>query len=108
MLQIRHQTVGRRALNLRRRSWADEPREFDGDIQAGEADGAVHDVPRTDQDLSLKFVGIGILVLLTAIMLAQDALHMNFLGALLIVGFGFLFVTVSSRLTGEVGVSGGD
>jgi uncharacterized oligopeptide transporter (OPT) family protein len=35
-------------------------------------------------------------------MFAQP-LHMNFLGALMIVVFGFLFVTVSSRLTGEVG-----
>ena len=32
-------------------------------------------------------------------------LHMNLLGALLIVVFGFLFVTVSSRLTGEIGSS---
>ncbi len=32
-------------------------------------------------------------------------LHMNLLGALLIVLFGFLFVTVSSRLTGEIGSS---
>jgi len=29
--------------------------------------------------------------------------HMNLLGAILIVVFGFLFVTVSSRLTGEIG-----
>jgi uncharacterized oligopeptide transporter (OPT) family protein len=58
--------------------------------------------PRTDQDLSLKFVGIGILALLAAITFAPS-LHMNILGALLIVAFGFLFVTVSSRLTGEIG-----
>jgi len=32
-------------------------------------------------------------------------LHMNLLGALLILVFGFLFSTVSSRLTGEVGSS---
>ena len=32
-------------------------------------------------------------------------LHMNPMGALLIVLFGFLFVTVSSRLTGEIGSS---
>ena len=32
-------------------------------------------------------------------------LHMNLLGAVLIVLFGFLFVTVSSRLTGEIGSS---
>ena len=37
-------------------------------------------------------------------MLARP-LHMNVLGAVLIVVFGFLFVTVSSRLTGEIGSS---
>ena len=37
--------------------------------------------------------------------IAAPALHMNLLGALLIVVFGFLFVTVSSRLTGEIGSS---
>lgn len=61
-------------------------------------------LPRTDHDLSLKFVGVGIVVLLTLIVLARP-LHMNLLGALLILGFGFLFVTVSSRLTGEIGSS---
>lgn len=64
--------------------------------------GSAQETPRTDRDLSLKFVGIGILVLLAAIMMAPS-LHMNLLGALLIVAFGFLFVTVSSRLTGEIG-----
>jgi putative OPT family oligopeptide transporter len=59
---------------------------------------------RTDRDLSMKFVGIGIIVLITAIIFAPT-LHMNLLGALLIVIFGFLFVTVSSRLTGEIGSS---
>ena len=37
-------------------------------------------------------------------MLARP-LHMNLLGACLIVVLGFLFVTVSSRLTGEIGSS---
>ncbi len=60
------------------------------------------EVPRTDRDLSMKFVGIGIVVLIAIIMIAPS-LHMNFLGALLIIAFGFLFVTVSSRLTGEIG-----
>ncbi|HVU16027.1 MAG TPA: oligopeptide transporter, OPT family [Candidatus Didemnitutus sp.] len=59
---------------------------------------------RTDRDLSMKVVGIGSVVLLAAITFAPS-LHMNFLGALLILAFGFLFVTVSSRLTGEVGSS---
>ncbi len=59
-------------------------------------------LPRTDRDLSMKFVAIGCIVLLAAITLAPG-LNMNLLGALLIVAFGFLFVTVSSRITGEVG-----
>lgn len=59
---------------------------------------------RTDQDMSMKFVIGGIVFLIVAIMAARN-LHMNFLGALMIVVFGFLFVTVSSRLTGEIGSS---
>ena len=62
---------------------------------------AVSDL-RTDRDLSMKFVGVGCVLLLAGIMLAPS-LHMNFLGALMILAFGFLFVTVSSRITGEVG-----
>jgi putative OPT family oligopeptide transporter len=61
-------------------------------------------VPRTDQDLSLKFVAVGIVILIIGI-IATPALNMNLLGAILIIIFGFLFVTVSSRLTGEIGSS---
>jgi putative OPT family oligopeptide transporter len=61
-------------------------------------------VPRTDRDLSLKWVAAGIAVLVVAILLSPS-LHMNIAGAMLIVLFGFLFVTVSSRLTGELGSS---
>ena len=57
---------------------------------------------RTDQDLPIKLVGIGIILLLTIILLSPS-LHMNLLGALLILVLGALFVTVSSRLTGEIG-----
>jgi putative OPT family oligopeptide transporter len=59
---------------------------------------------RTDQDLSPRVVALG-LVLLVAGILLSHSLHMNILGAALIVVFGFLFVTVSSRLTGEIGSS---
>jgi putative OPT family oligopeptide transporter len=62
------------------------------------------EVPRTDRDISLKWVAVGIVVLIGAILLAHS-LRMNIAGALLIVLFGFLFVTVSSRLTGELGSS---
>jgi len=67
------------------------------------------DAPRTNRDLSMKFVGIGIVALMAAVMAAPmllDAgLWAKLLGAVLIVIFGFLFVTVSSRLTGEIGSS---
>ena len=69
--------------------------------------GSVHDhssKKRTDRDLSMKVVLAGIIVLLAAITIAPN-LHMNLVGAILIVIFGFLFVTVSSRLTGEIGSS---
>ena len=61
---------------------------------------------RTDRDISMKVVAGGIILLLAMIMLfPQLHLQWNLLGALLIVAFGFLFVTVSSRLTGEIGSS---
>jgi uncharacterized oligopeptide transporter (OPT) family protein len=59
---------------------------------------------RTETDLPMKTVFIGVAVLVVAIMIAKP-LHMNFLGAVMIIVFGFLFVAVSSRLTGEVGSS---
>jgi putative OPT family oligopeptide transporter len=61
---------------------------------------------RTDRDMSMKFVLAGIIALLALIMIfPQLNLRWNIIGALLIVAFGFLFVTVSSRLTGEIGSS---
>ncbi|MEN3327959.1 MAG: hypothetical protein V7638_2766 [Acidobacteriota bacterium] len=68
--------------------------------------GSSENAPRTDQDLSMKFVLAGIIALILVIMIVpQLNLRFNILGALLIVAFGFLFVTVSSRLTGEIGSS---
>jgi hypothetical protein len=71
-------------------------------------------VPRTDRDLPLLIVGGGSLALVLLIFMTTPLhkvfswvpdLQMNLVGALLIVLFGFLFVTVSSRLTGEIGSS---
>src|SRR5215213_704239 len=74
------------------------------DLRGGQA--AASNLPRTDQDLSMKIVIGGILVLIAMIMiLPQLHLQFNLLGAILIIAFGFLFVTVSSRLTGEIGSS---
>ena len=78
-------------------------------VRAGLADfagkaAATASTLRTERDLPMKFVGGGVLVLVLAI-LFSPSLHMNLAGALMIVLFGFLFVTVSSRLTGEIGSS---
>jgi uncharacterized oligopeptide transporter (OPT) family protein len=74
------------------------------DLRGGQAGSA--NVPRTDQDLSMKVVVGGVLALIAMIMiLPQLHLQFNILGAILIIAFGFLFVTVSSRLTGEIGSS---
>src|SRR5688572_13521647 len=71
-----------------------------------------NNAPRTDQDLSMKYVIIGLIVLMAAVMLSPslglflfDRPIVSIAGAILIVILGFLFVTVSSRLTGEVGSS---
>ncbi len=65
--------------------------------------------PRTDQDLSMGVVlaGSAILILLLAISpnLGLGLSWHGLLGAVLVMVFGFLFVTVSSRLTGEIGSS---
>lgn len=62
------------------------------------------EMPRTEQDISLKWVVLGILAL-TILITLVPALKMNVFGAILIIILGFLFVTVSSRLTGEIGSS---
>ncbi len=59
---------------------------------------------RTDDDLPISFVIIGTLVMVAGLWFAP-ALHINLFSALMIIVFGFLFVTVSSRLTGEIGSS---
>lgn len=61
-------------------------------------------IARTERDLPFSVVLVGVAGIILAIWFAPS-LHMNLLGALLIVVFGFLFVTVSSRLTGEIGSS---
>ena len=69
---------------------------------AGKTGGAA--AARTDRDIPMKWVLVGCLAIIIAIMLSTP-LHMNLLGALLILVFGFLFSTVSSQLTGEIGSS---
>jgi putative OPT family oligopeptide transporter len=60
--------------------------------------------PRTERDLSMVIVLAGTVVALLA-MMYLPMIHINFVGALLALAFSFLFVTVSSRITGEIGSS---
>lgn len=64
---------------------------------------------RTERDLPLWLVAIGALALVLALAAIPNvglgfSTH-GMVGAALVVFFGFLFVTVSSRLTGEIGSS---
>ena len=63
---------------------------------------------RTDRDMPLVTVLIGCLVLLVVlagVLMTEVKPLTAILGAVLVLAFGFLFVTVSSRLTGEIGSS---
>lgn len=67
--------------------------------------------PRVDRDLSMKVVLIGIIALIVVIAFSNPlyiggtGVGARLAAAVLIIIFGFLFVTVSSRLTGEIGSS---
>jgi putative OPT family oligopeptide transporter len=81
------------------------------DLSSSKGSEATAATPRTDRDLSMKLVLIGIIALIVAIAFASPlyvggvGLGAKLAAAVLIVIFGFLFVTVSSRLTGEIGSS---
>ena len=59
---------------------------------------------RTERDLPMSVVFVGSLLVLVGILLAPP-LQMNLFSALLILVFSFFFVTVSARITGEIGSS---
>jgi putative OPT family oligopeptide transporter len=76
------------------------------DLRARTAGGGA---ARTERDLSMRVVLLGCLGLVI-VLAAVPQLGLGFslegiLGSIMILVFGFLFVTVSSRLTGEVGSS---
>src|SRR3954468_18296901 len=73
------------------------------DFGAGKA-GAVQN--RTERDIPMMFVLVGSLALAIFLAVAPKMpTQGNFLAAILIVIFGFFFVTVSSRITGLIGSS---
>jgi OPT family oligopeptide transporter len=77
-------------------------------LKDSKKDGAVA-VARTDRDLSLKVVGLGSLALIVLIaVLPQvpgDSILQKSLIGILVILFGALFVTVSSRIVGLIGSS---
>jgi putative OPT family oligopeptide transporter len=82
------------------------------DLAAGGVGGSAQ--LRTDRDISLKWALLGALFLMVVMgaMLtffpvpgAHTTVVNNILAAILVVIFGFLFVTVSSRITGLIGTS---
>jgi putative OPT family oligopeptide transporter len=71
--------------------------------------GGQQSTRRTERDMSMAVVLFGSIGMV-AVMMAIPSLGLGFtfegfLGALMVLVFGFLFVTVSSRLTGEIGSS---
>ncbi len=68
-------------------------------------------IPRTSQDLPLKIVATGILIVVLVLTFVPQAfgavggIDMRLIAALLVTLFAFFFVTVSSRIVGLVGVT---
>ncbi|MBI2825031.1 MAG: oligopeptide transporter, OPT family [Planctomycetia bacterium] len=79
------------------------------DLVPGGKTASAGAAPRTERDLPLAVVVLGSLALVLALAaipsLGLGVTTQGLVGAGLIVLFGFLFVTVSSRLTGEIGSS---
>ena len=76
--------------------------------------GAVAGDKRTERDLPIKFLvfgSIGIVILMWLMLTfrpipgAQTGMGANLLAAIIVVTFGFLFVTVASRISGLIGNS---
>ena len=64
------------------------------------ADGTL----RTEQDISMKVV-LAVCLLIAVFMWLFPAIPVSFLGALIVLVFGFFFATVSSRMVGLIGSS---
>ena len=77
-------------------------------LAGGEGSG---DMPRTQQDLPLQVVGIGVLAVVLVLTLVPDTFGalgnagIRAVAAVLVAIFAFFFVTVSSRIVGLVGVT---
>jgi len=83
-----------------------------GSLKTGGVEGVNETkVPRTEQDLSIKVVGIGSLILVLVIALLPNTLipgtsiGSKLLLGILVIIFGAFFVTVASRIVGLIGSS---
>lgn len=78
-----------------------------GSLKSSKAEG--HTVNRTERDLNLKVVGFGSLALILLISILPqvpgDSFLQKLLIGILVIIFGALFVTVSSRIVGLIGSS---
>lgn len=76
-----------------------------------EGNAVVEAFKRTDADLPLKVVGIGVTIIVVFLALMPhvfgfvESVPIRWMGALLVAIFAFFFVTVSSRIVGLVGVT---
>ncbi len=83
-----------KSLPLIVRTFSDSMRSLKGGASAGTA--------RTERELPMNLILIGILVT-TLVIWLFPAIPVNIVGAVIIVVFGFFFATVSSRMVGLVG-----
>ncbi len=59
---------------------------------------------RTEQDLNMKVIGIGVIIMILVLWLLPQ-IPVSLVGAIIVIVFGFFFATVSSRMVGLVGSS---
>lgn len=78
-------------------------------IKGNAAEAGKNEVLRTERDLNIKIVGLGSLALIVLISILPqvpgDSLVQKLLIGILVIVFGALFVTVSSRIVGLIGSS---
>ncbi|MBQ7775758.1 MAG: oligopeptide transporter, OPT family [Lachnospiraceae bacterium] len=79
-------------------------RTFRDAVKGMKGGSAKGEVTRTSTDLNMGFV-IASIAVLTVLIWLVPAIPVSFLGAVIVVIFGFFFATVSSRMVGLVGSS---
>ena len=79
-------------------------RTFADAIKGMKGAGNSNSTVRTEADLDMRVISIGVLIMIIAIWLLPE-IPVSPLGAVLIALFGFFFATVSSRMVGIVGSS---